>query len=111
MVCEVEHRRSHGKLKQVATRSKHKNLVLIEIHLKLVHRLHTLRVLQHTTYVSKPLVKSRLALHAFVSPVGSHTTLGHLVHALGAYLHLHPFLFRTEHGDMQTLITIRLRYR
>ena len=42
--------------------------------------------------------------------MGSDTTLSYLVHALGAYLYLHPFLFRSQDGDVQTLVTVGLGY-
>ena len=110
MVGKVEHRSPHRKLMQVATRRKDKDLILVEFHLKLVHRLHAVRTLQHVSDSSEPLVEPCLTLHTLIAPMGSHTSLSNLVHTFRAYLHLHPFLLRTEHCDMQTLITIRLGY-
>ena len=36
--------------------------------------------------------------------------LSNIVHALGAYLHFHPFIFRSEHSDVEALIAIALRH-
>ena len=110
MVSKVEHGSTYRELIQIAMRREHKHLVFIEIHLKLVHRLQTLRVLQHRTNIGKPLVKTRLALDALIAPVGCHASFGNLVHTLRTNLHLYPLLLRTQHRNMQTLVTIRLRH-
>ena len=47
MIGEVEHCSPLGKLKQVALGREHKYLVFVEVHLKLVHRLHAVAGLQH----------------------------------------------------------------
>ena len=43
--------------------------------------------------------------------MGGQTAFGYLVHALRTDLHLHPFVLRTEYGDMQTLIAVALGHR
>ena len=111
VIGKVEHRSSHRELEQIATRGEDKHLVFVEIHLKLIHRIEAIGMLQHITNASKPLVKSGLALHALIAPVGCHTSFGYLVHPFGTYLHLYPLLLWSEHCDMKRLITVRLRYR
>ena len=110
MVGKVEHRGTYGELPKVTGRREHEHLVFVEIHLELVHGLHALRVLEHRADTREPLVEASLALHALIAPVGSHTALGNLVHALGTYLHLHPLLLRTQDGDVERLVAIRLRH-
>ena len=111
MIGKVEHCGSLGEFQQVALGCEHEHLVLIQVHLKLVHHLHVVACLEDIAYVVEPLVESALSLHSLVSPVGGHSPLGHFVHALCAYLHFHPFLLRSEHCDVQTLISVRLRHR
>ena len=60
--------------------------------------------------IGQPTVDTALtALHAFVTPMCGETVFGHLVHAFGADLHLHPFVLGTQDSGMQTLITVGLR--
>ena len=106
MIGKVEYGGTYGEFEEVASRSEHKDFVFIQIHLKLVHRLHAFGILEHRADIRKPLVEACLAFHALVAPVGSHTAFGYLVHTFCADLHLHPFLFRAEHCDMQTLVAI-----
>ena len=108
MVGEVEHGGSLGELVEVALGGEHEDFVFIEVHLELVHSLHAVAHLEHGADVRQPVVESRLALHTLVAPVGSHTAFRNLVHALGAYLYLNPFLFGTQHGDVQALVAVRL---
>ena len=105
-VGKIEHSSSLGKFHQFALGSKHKHLILVQVHLELVNHLQVVLVFQCGTYAVEPFVETTLALDALVSPVCSQATLGHLVHAFGAYLHLHPLAFGSEHGDVKTLIAI-----
>ena len=111
MIGKVEHSGSLRELQQVALWSEHKDLVLIKVHLELVHHLHVVTRFEYAADVVQPFVQSCFTLYALISPMGSHSPLGNLIHAFGAYLHLHPFLLRSEHGDMQTLISVRLWHR
>src|SRR5574344_2926621 len=111
MIGEVENRGSLGKLEEVALGSEHEDLILVEVHLKLVHHLKVVAILEYSPDVVEPLVESSLAFHTLISPVGSHAALGQLVHPFGADLHLYPFLLRSEHGDVQTLISVGLWHR
>ena len=111
VISHIEHRGALGKFQQVALGSEHIYLVVIEVHLKLVHRLHTASVLQHLTDAVEPFVHAAFRrLHALVAPVGCDASFGNIVHALRAYLHLHPFLFGTQHGDVQAFVAVRLRH-
>ncbi len=111
MVGEVEHGGSLGKLQQVALRGEGIDLVLVEVELELVHHLQVVACLQGGADRGEPLLHAAaVGLHALVAPVGGEAVLGHLVHALGADLHLHPLLLRTEHGDVETLVAIGLRH-
>ena len=110
VVGKVQHRGPLGKLQQVALRRKDEHLVFIQIHAKLVHGFPAIAVFQHLAYGVQPLVHAALCLHALIAPVGRHAALCYLVHAFGAYLYLHPFLFRSQHGDVQALVAVRLRH-
>ena len=111
MVSKIKHRSTCGKLPQIACRCKHKHLVFVQFHLKLVHSIQSVGMLQHRTYIRQPLVQPRLALHAFIAPVGSYTAFGNLVHTFGTYLYLNPLLLWAQHRDVQTLVAIRFGYR
>ena len=106
VVREVQHRGTFGEFEQVALWREDKYFVLIEIHLELVHHLHVVARLQNVANVVEPVVKACLALHSLVSPVCSDSSLRNLVHTLRPYLHLHPFLFRSKHCDMQALVAV-----
>ena len=110
VVGKVENGGALRELQQVALGSEHKHFIVVEVELELVHHLQVVAGLEGGANVGEPLVESRLALHALVAPVGSKSALGNLVHALGANLHLHPLLFRSEHGDMQAFVAVRLRH-
>ena len=43
-----------------------------------------------------------------VEEVGSHAFLGYDIHALGAYLHLHPLPYGRHHGGLQRLVAVGL---
>ena len=58
VVGEVKHGGALGELIKVTLRREHKYLILIEVHLELVHRLHTVAGLQHRTDIGKPFVQS-----------------------------------------------------
>ena len=111
VVGEVEHGRSFRKFQQIAFRREYEHLVFVQIHLELVHKLQAIACFECCSYVVEPIVYARIALDALIAPVRCQTFLGYLVHALGAYLHLHPLLLRTEHGYVQTLVAVRLRHR
>ena len=108
MISEVEDGSTYRELIEVATRGEDEDLIFVELHLKLIHRIEAVGMLKHITNAREPLVKSCLALHAFIAPVGGDASFCNLIHPFGSDLHLDPFLLRTEHGDMQRLITIRL---
>ena len=110
MISEIEHSSPHREFQQVALRREDEHLVLIEVHLKLVHCLQTVGVLQHRADIREPFVETRLPLHALIAPMGCHTPFCNLVHTFCTDLYLHPLLFRTEHGDMQTFVAVRLRH-
>ncbi len=95
VVGEVKDGSTLRELIEVALRREHKYLVFVEVHLELVHRLHTVASLQHRTDIGEPFVQSGLALDALVTPVGSDAAFGYFIHALGTDLNLHPFLLRT----------------
>ena len=108
VVGHIQHRSPFGEFQQVALGGEDVYLVVVEVHAELIHRLHTAGTFQHLPDAVQPFVHAAtLGLHAFVSPVGGDASLGHLVHPLCAYLHLHPFLLRSQHGDVQTLVAIR----
>ena len=106
MVGEVQYGGPLGEFQQVALGREDEHLIVVEVHLELLHGLHAVARLQHGAYVAKPLILARVALDAFVPPVGSHAALGYLVHALSADLHFHPFLLRSQHCDVQALVTV-----
>ena len=109
-VCEVEHGSPFREFHEVAFRCEHKHLVLVQVHLELVDYLQVVLVFQSRAYAVKPFVKAAFALHALVTPVGRQSALGYFVHALRADLHLHPFVFRPQHGDVQAFVAVRLRH-
>ena len=105
-VCKVEHGGTFRKLHQVAFRCEDEYLIFIEIHLELVNHLSVIIVLQCPTDACQPFVHAAFSLYSFVSPVCGKSTFSHFVHTFGAYLHLHPFVFRSLHCDVQALISI-----
>ena len=111
VVGEVENGGTLRKLQQVALRRKHEHLILVKVHLELVHKLQVVVVLQRSSDVLQPVVQSRFALDALISPVRSQALFGYLVHALRPYLHLHPLVLGSEHRDVQALVAVRLRHR
>ena len=110
VIGEVEHRGALCQFVQVTLRGKHIHLVFIQTAAELVHHLHVVARLQSLAYVGEPCVETALALHSLVAPVCGESVFCHLVHAFGAYLHLHPFVLRTQHRDVQTLISVALRH-
>ena len=110
MVGKIKNGCTLGKLIEIALGSKYEYLVFIEIHLKLVHSLHTVGCLKHRTDIGQPFIQTRLSFYAFIAPMSSHATFGDLVHTFRTNLHFHPFLFWPQNGDVQTLIAIRLGY-
>ena len=110
-ISEVEHRGTGRELEQVATWREHVDVVWLQRHLELVHHLKVVACLQRGTYVGKPFVHLATTFYALVAPVGREAMLGYVVHSLGAYLHLHPFVLRTKHSNVQALVTIRLGHR
>src|SRR5574344_148659 len=111
MICKVKYRSTLREFIQVAFGCKDKHLILIQIHLELIHHLEVITSFQNITDIRQPVIQPTLTLDTLVSPVGSHTTFGNLIHTFSTYLYLHPFLFRSEHCDMQTLIAIAFRHR
>ena len=111
MVGHIEHRSALGEFQQVALRREDVNLVLVEVHLELVHRLAPFARLQHLADGGEPLVHTALPFDALIAPVGGNAALGHLVHTLRANLNLDPLLLRAEHGDVKTLVAVGLRHR
>ena len=49
-------------------------------------------------------------LHTFVSPMGSQTMFGYVIHTFGAYLYFHPLLFGTEYSDVEGFVSVVLGY-
>ena len=110
---KVEHCSTFRQLIEIALWREDEHLILIEIHLELIHSLHVAAIgcLQCLADRRQPGVQARLLLDALVAPVSRQATLGDSIHALCAYLHLHPLALRSHHGDVQTLIAIALRHR
>ena len=82
LIGEVEHRGSLGELPQFSLRREHKDFVLIEVHLELVHGLQPVGILQGRTDAVEPVVNIAFSLHALIAPMRGQTLLSHLVHAL-----------------------------
>ena len=112
VVGKVEHRCPLRKLQQIAFGGEHKHLVFVEVEPELVHHLKVVARFQGRANVIQPLVNPGFAaLHSLVAPVGSKAALCHLVHALGSYLHLHPLVFGSQHGNVQALVAVALGHR
>ena len=106
---KVEHGSPLGQLEQVAFGGEHKHLVFIQLQLEAVHGLQVVvRTLQCFAHGGEPFIQSAFPLDAFVSPVSGQSALGNVVHALGAYLHLHPLAFGPHDGDVQRLVAVAL---
>ena len=70
------------------------------------------RIFEHLAQPSQPLVGTHAALlDTLVPPVRRDAALGHLVHALGAYLYLHPAAVAVGNGGVQRLVSVGFRYR
>ena len=108
MVGHVQNRCTLGEFQQVAFGCEHKYLLIVEVQFELVHHLQVVASFQGRADVAQPLVEPCLTLHALVAPVGSQTAFGYLVHALGAYLHFHPLLLGSQHGDVQAFVAVGL---
>ena len=107
VIGHIQHSGSFGEFQQVALGGEHVYLVVIEVHLKLIHRLHTTRILKHLAYSVQPVIHTAFRrFHTFVAPVGSHTSFGYLVHTLRTNLYLYPFLLWAQYGDVQTLVAV-----
>ena len=109
-VGEVEHRHAGGELKEVALRREGVDLVGSQVHAELIHDLQSVSGFERRAYVGEPLVHLSSALDTLVAPMRGETVLGDVVHALSTYLHLHPFVLRSEHGDVEALVAIALRH-
>ena len=108
-ISEVENGGSLRQLEEVAVRGEHEHFILVEIHLELIHKLQVVASLEGSADALEPRFHSCLAaFDALVAPVCGKSALSHLVHALCAYLHLHPFPFGPEHSDVQALVAVAL---
>ena len=111
VVGEVEHCGAFLEVQQVALRGEHINLVFLQIGGKLVHQLQVVVAFQCGTDVGKPFVNASFSLlDALVAPVCRESVLGDIVHSFGSDLHLHPFLFWSQNGGVQTLVSVALRH-
>ena len=92
---EVQDRSALGKLAYIARRCKHEYLARGLSLEALCDRLGG-GVLQQLAQATKPRLGTHAALlNALIAPVSSDASLGNLVHALGAYLHLDPATLAT----------------
>ena len=108
-VGKVEHGSTLGQLEQVALGGEDKDFVTIEIDLELIDQLFIAggRGFESRTDVLEPFLQFRSAvLHTLVTPMGSQTSLGNLVHTLGTNLHFHPFALRPHDGDVQAFVAV-----
>ncbi len=105
-VCEVQHRGALGEFHEFPFWREHKNLVLVEVHLEIVENLPVVIVLESAPYACEPFVHIAVALDSLVSPVCGETALGNFVHALSSYLHFHPLVLWSFHGDVQTFVAV-----
>src|SRR3712207_572096 len=110
MISKIQDGCSLRKLEQISLWSKDIDLILIKIHLELIHQLKVIIILKGRTYICQPLINTAFTLYAFIPPMRSKTTLRYLIHALCTNLNLYPFVFRPQHRNMQTLITIAFGY-
>ena len=111
-IGKVQHSGTCRQLKQISFGCKDKYFILGKLHPELIHQLVVISALKSTSHACQPFFHTTLStLDAFVSPMSSQAVFGNVVHALGTYLYLHPFLFRAQYGDVQTLIAIAFRYR
>ena len=111
VVGKVQHRGAGGQLEQVSAWGKDKYFVLHQVHAELVHKLHIIIRLQRAAHIGQPFLYAALpALHALIAPVGSQAVLRYVIHTLGAYLYLHPFLLGAQHRYVQTLVSVALGY-
>ena len=111
VVGKVEDGGALWQAEQVALGREDEHLVVIQVGVHVAHQAHLALLaagLKHLAHLVHPLVGVAIALDALVAPVGCHTALGGLVHALGAYLHLDPLVARAIHGDVQRLIAVAL---
>ena len=81
-----------------------KHLVVIQVGVHVAHEAHLTFLaagFQHLTHLVHPLVNIAFTLDPLVAPVCSNASLGGLVHALCAYLYLHPLVVWPIDGDVQ----------
>ena len=108
---KIKHSRSFRKLEQVALRCKDEDFILIEFEFELIHHFEVASgIFKRFTDGGKPFVKAAFAFHALISPVGSKSSFGNVVHTFGADLHFHPFAFRPHHRGVERFIAIALRH-
>ena len=111
VVGEVEHRGTFREVQQVALRGEHINLVFLQVGGKLVHQLQVVVAFQGGTDVGKPFVNASFSLlDALVAPVCSQSVFGDIVHSFGSDLDFYPFVLRSQHGGVQTLVSVALRH-
>ena len=66
------------------------------------------RMLQGITHAPQPGVQRLFPFDALIGPVGGKAVLGHIVHALGADLHLHIGSVAVFDRDVQAFVTVGL---
>ena len=106
VICKVEHGCSFGKFKEVALWREHIYFLFIKVELELVHNLKIVSCLKSCPNVCKPVVDTVFGLYSFISPMGSKSVLGNLIHPFGSNLHFNPFCFWAENGYVQTFISV-----
>ena len=111
VVGKVEHRGALREVQQVALRREHIYLVFLQVGGKLVHQLQVVVAFQGGTDVGKPFVDASFSLFdALVAPVCSQSVFGDIVHSFGSDLDFYPFVLRSQHGGVQTLVSVALRH-
>ena len=116
---EIECRTTRRHRLDFTLRGEDENLRGEEVELDGVEEVHgiRLRVVEDFLDGAQPVVELAIVLASFligfvaflVLPMGGKTLLGHLIHSVGAYLHLNPSAGVRHQRDMQSLIAVSLR--
>ena len=109
LVGEVKNRGTLGEFAYLSLGGEDIDLILVEVVAQAVHHLHVITCLKGGTDGREPFVHAASGIDALVTPVGSKAMLRNLVHSLRAYLHLYPFVLRTQNRYMERLVAVALR--
>lgn len=109
VVGKVKHSRLRRQTVEVAFGREHVDFFLHRLGGQIVGEFLLVAGLEGVADGSQPRVyAATAAFHTLIAPVGCQAVLGDFVHTLGADLHLHPFVFGAQHGDVQTLVAVAL---